>query len=248
MYKRIISVLTYNKGCLYRTKKFEPDYPYTSNFLDFWLIDEIVALDITRLNSKESRAIFYKVIKEISQNCFVPLAVGGNIRTLDEIDTLFELGADKIVINTKALEEPGFIEAIAKKYGSQTIIISIDAKKGDKGQYDVYKDFGSTKTSYTADIWAAKAVKMGAGEIMINSIEEDGSLNGYDVDLCKSVVEKVDVPVLISGGAGNWKHFEVGFNKIGASGVCTNNIFHFTENSIKNAKKYLKSKQILVRT
>lgn len=245
MRKRIVSILTYNKGCLFRTKQFVPDYQYTSNFLDFWSIDEIIALDITR-KVNESRELYYEAITKIAQNCFVPLAAGGGIKTIEDVDKLFDLGADKIVLNTIALEQPKFIGEVAKKYGVQAVVVSIDARQeGDK--YYIYKQGGQIRTDFQPAEWAQQAVKEGAGEILITSIEEDGSLNGYDKDLCSCVVNSVRAPVLIAGGAGNWKHFEQGFCEIGASAVCTTNIYHFTEKSILNAKNYLRQKNVDVR-
>jgi cyclase len=246
--KRIISVLTFNKGCLYRTKEFKPDYPYTSNFLDFWWADEIVALDITRDNPIDSKYLFYEALNKISGNCFVPLAAGGGLKTLEDVDKLFELGVDKVVVNTHAIDDPKFITQIANKYGSQAVVLSIDARKSlDSSSYTVYKGNGEVQTSLTPCEWGKMAVSFGAGEIMINSIAEDGSLNGYDEQLCCEIVDHVNVPVLICGGAGNWKHFEKGFLEIGADAVCTNNIFHFTEASMQSAKSFLQKKNIAMR-
>jgi cyclase len=246
--KRIISVLTFNQGTLYRTKRFHPDYVYTSQFLDFWWADEVISLDITRHTSNQSRSLFHERLQDMSKNCFVPLAAGGGIATLNQVDDLFQLGVDKVVLNTHALQNPTFISEVAGKYGSQAVVVAIDAMKEDnKTSYAVYKSNGSIKTNLSPSLWAKQAVEYGAGEIMITSIKEDGSLNGYDQALCREVIHNVNVPVLISGGAGNWKHFEQGLVDLGADAVCTTNIYHFTEASMLNAKKYLSEKNISVR-
>lgn len=248
MCKRIISVLTFNQGCLYRTKRFHPDYIYTTNFLDFWWADEIVALDVTRQHTPESRKLFRERLESMSKKCFVPLAAGGGIRTLADVDELFSLGVDKVVLNTQALNDPDFITEVAQKYGAQAVVIAIDALKDEKtGRYVVHKQNGEVPTQYTPDEWAKIAVQYGAGEVMVTSMVEDGSLNGYDKNLCSQVVKSVPVPVLVSGGAGNWKHFEQGFVEIGADAVCTTNIYHFTEASMLSAKAYLQKRKIPVR-
>jgi len=207
MYKRIITVLTYNEGCLYRTKKFTPDYSYTSNFLDYGMVDEIVALDISR--SEGSRDLFYQAIENIVSQCFVPLSIGGKIKTLEDATRLFKLGADKLVVNTAALDDPHFISQLANKYGSQAVIVSVDVKK-EQEAYIVYKNNGQVKTGYQVLDWVKQAEIQGAGEIMINSMDRDGSLMGYDNQLCRAVINHVNMPVLVCGGAGNWKHFYQG--------------------------------------
>jgi len=244
--KRLITVLTFNDGVLFRTKDFIPDYRYTLNFVDAWSVDEIVILDVTRPNQGK-RENFYNVVRQFARKCFVPLAVGGGVRTLNDFKTLLGLGADKIIINTEAVKRPEFITEGAKSFGAQCVVVSIDAKKKDDGCYEVFTDFGRRSTGLSPDEWAKKAQEFGAGEIMINSIDKDGSLEGYDLELAKIVSNAVDIPVLICGGAGLWQHFVDGFNKGKASAVCTTNIYHFTESSIKSAKIYLKNNQIDVR-
>lgn len=244
--KRIITVLTLNNGALYRTKVFHPDYVYTTNFLDFGLVDEMVILDITRDASDVSREAFRDKLNEIARQCFVPIAAGGRLRKLDDVDSLFELGIDKIVLNSGAFENPKLIGQVAKKYGSQAVVVAIDAL-GKDGEYEVMIYNGSVETQKSPQEWAKIAEMEGAGEIMITSIQKDGSLSGYDLELSRSVVQSVQIPVLVSGGAGNWKHFEDGFVNIGAEGVCTTNIYHFTEASMTNAKMFLSNKGIPVR-
>jgi cyclase len=244
--KRLITVLTFNNGVLFRTKVFVPDYRYTLNFVDAWSVDEIIVLDITR-DKEGNRENFYDVVDEFTNKCFVPLAAGGGVRTLDDFKTLLRIGADKVIINTEAVRRPDFITEAAKLYGSQCVIVSIDARKNKYGKYEVCTDFGTKATGLETVAWAKKAETLGAGEIMITSIEKDGSLEGYDNELNRIVSEAVKIPVLVCGGAGNWQHFVDGFVTGGASAVCTTNIYHFTETSIKSAKIYMKDAGIAVR-
>ncbi|MGE0254631.1 MAG: imidazole glycerol phosphate synthase subunit HisF [Alphaproteobacteria bacterium] len=244
--KRLVTVLTFNDGVLFRTKMFTPDYRYTLNFVDAWSVDEIVVLDITRPGSG-NRANFEDVVSGFARRCFVPLAAGGGIRSVDDASRALDLGADKVVINTGAVERPALIGEIAQRYGSQCVVLSIDAARGADGGYEVMAEFGSRPTGRTPADWASEAVELGAGEILITSIERDGSLAGYDLDLCRSVAGAVPAPVLICGGAGNWKHFAAGIGEGGASAVCTANIYHFTEASIRSAKQHMARSGIDVR-
>jgi cyclase len=244
---RVITVLTLNDGVLFRTKRFEPDYRYTLNFVDAWSVDEIVALDVTRPGHGD-RDAFYEVVQTLAQKCFVPLAVGGGIRSVDDVRMLLRLGADKVVLNTGAVERPELISETATLFGAQCVVVSIDAKLHGTGFYEVYTRCGSTATGLTPAGWARRAQDLGAGEVLVTSMEKDGSLEGYDNVLCRSVADAVTIPTLISGGAGNWQHFVDGFVEGGASAVCTTNIYHFTETSIRSAKRYLENAGILVRT
>lgn len=243
--KRLVTVLTFNDGVLFRTKLFEPDYRYTQNFVDAWSVDEVVILDVTR-PGKGMRENFYEVVQRFARTCFVPLAVGGGISNLDDVRKLISLGADKVVLNTGAIERPELITETSRLYGSQCVVLSIDAKKTENG-YEVYSTFGTKPTGMSPDEWAAKAEACGAGEILIMSIERDGWLQGYDLDLCRQVTEAVNLPVLILGGAGSWKHFTDAFEACDISAVCTQNIFHFTEQSIHSAKTFMSKKGINVR-
>jgi cyclase len=243
--KRVISVLTFNDGVLFRTKLFEPDYRYTSNFVDAWSIDEIVMLDVTR-PGKGNPDNFAEMVREFSRRCFVPLSVGGGIRTLADVERCLELGADKVVINTAALDRPAFIGEVAKLYGSQCVVVSIDVRRTPDDR--VFAEFARRPTGKAPQEWARQAQDEGAGEILVSSVERDGSLQGYDLDLCRKVVDAVTIPVLICGGAGNWGHFDKAFTVGGASAVCTTNIYHFTESAIRSAKQYLVKAGIHVRT
>lgn len=244
--QRLITVLTFNDGVLFRTKLFQPDYRYTLNFVDAWSVDEIVVLDITRPGEGDRRS-FYDVVERFARDCFVPLTVGGGIRDLDEVRRLMAVGADKVAVNTGALADPSLITDVATSYGTQCCVVSVDARRRTDGGYEVYAAFGHEPTGRDPAEWARAAEAAGAGEVLVTSIDRDGSLAGYDLELCRQVVDAAGVPVLICGGAGNWKHFVDGFRTGGASAVCTANIYHFTENSIRSAKTYLAKAGILVR-
>ena len=245
--KRVITTLTFNDGVLFRTKDFIPDYRYTANFVDSWSIDEIILLDVTR-PGQGKKENFHERVQNFARNCFVPLAVGGGVKTVDDFRTLLRLGADKIVINSEAVHRPTLITEAAQLFGSQCVVVSIDAKKKTNGTYEVYTEFGTKATGLDPVEWARQAQELGAGEIMITAIEKDGSLEGYDNELNKIVAEAVTIPVLVSGGAGKWQDFVDGFVQGKASGVCTTCIYHFTETSIKSAKKYLLNASIPIRT
>lgn len=244
--KRVVTVLTFNDGILFRTKQFSPDYRYTLNFVDAWSVDEIVILDVTR-PGQGNRQNFFKVIREFAGNCFVPLSAGGGIREINDVHDFLSVGADKVVVNSGALRRPELIREIAETYGSQCVVVSIDARLKEGGGYEVYSEFARTPTGKDPIKWAQQAEVMGAGEILITSVERDGYLQGYDLELSKGVAEAVGVPVLLLGGAGNWNHFVQGIEQGFASAVCTQNIYHFTEASIRNAKQYLKKAGLHVR-
>ena len=236
--RRLITVLTFVDGVLFRSRGFEPDYRYTSNFVDAWSVDEIVILDISRPGTSSPEK-FRTVLETFAKQCFVPVTAGGGIRTRDDVARLLQTGADKATLNTGALNRPELITEVAESYGAQCVVLSIDARKSEDGTYQVFSDFGAKPTGRAPADWAREAQERGAGEILLTSIERDGSLSGYEIELCQQVSEAVSIPVLICGGAGNWKHFVEGFERGGADAVCTANIYHFTETSIRSAKEYL---------
>jgi len=243
---RLVVVLTFNDGVLFRTRMFEPDYRYTLNFVDTWSVDEIVVLDITR-PGKGRKENFFDVITRFARECCVPLAAGGGIRSIDDVRRFLDLGADKVVVNSGAVAHPELITGIARSYGAQCVVLSMDVRRDGDGAYQVYSDCGSAPTGLDPAAWAKRSEDMGAGEILATSVERDGALTGYDLDLCRLVADSVSVPVLIAGGAGNWGHFVAGIREGGASAVCTSNIYHFTETSIHSAKRFLSDTGISVR-
>jgi cyclase len=243
---RVVTVLTLNDGVLFRTKLFRPDYRYTLNFVDTWSIDELVALDITRPGFGE-RASFEQVVERLARECFVPLTCGGGVRSLDDANRLLRLGADKVAINTGAIDRPELVSEMALRYGVQCVVLSMDVRRHADGRYEVFAECGSRPTGYHPAEWAARGQRLGAGEILVTAIERDGSLEGYDNVLNRLVADSVSVPVLVCGGAGNWQHFVDGFREGHASAVCTTNIYHFTEASIRSAKRYLQDASVPVR-
>jgi imidazole glycerol-phosphate synthase subunit HisF len=243
---RLMTVMTFSDGVLFRTKQFTPDYRYTLNFVDAWSVDEIVALDVTRPGEGRKGA-FFDVISRFARTCFVPLAAGGGIRELADVRKFLALGADKVVVNTGAVARPELITEIAETYGSQCVVLALDARRNAHNDYEVMTEFGRKPTGMSPAQWARRAQELGAGEILVTSIERDGSLDGYDIELCCEVAYAVSLPVLICGGAGSWKHFVAGVREGGASAVCTANIYHFTETSIASAKQFLTKNGITVR-
>jgi cyclase len=243
--KRIVIALTFLNGVLFRTKKFKPDYRYTKNFIDLWSIDELILIDISEKKFSKS---FLDLVKFFSANCFVPLSVGGGINQLSEADIFFKNGADKIILGSGTLNHLDLISNISNKYGNQSIIQSLDCKKIlNKNDYTVMGNSGKNDLHQDPISCGQKALSRGAGEILINHIDSDGSLLGYDIDLIKLISEKLDCPILALGGAGNWQHILDLFLKTNISAACTQNIFHFTEESILSAKKFLDKNKIKVR-
>lgn len=245
--QRLIVVLALNNGILYRTKRFKPDYRYTINYVDSALVDEVILLDITRPGMGD-RENFYRAVEMFSERSLVPLTVGGGIRTLEDGRTLLAYGADKVVLNSGAVERPALISEVSQLMGAQAVVLAIDALRvlWDVDGYEVFKDFGQMHTGLSPDRWAMKAVELGAGEILVTSIERDGSLLGYDNILNRQVVDAVTVPVLCAGGMGNWQHL-VEALETGVSGVCVSNIFHMTETSLRAAKEHMRGQGCLVR-
>lgn len=242
--KRLILVLTFNDGVLFRTKKFIADYRYTKNFIDLWSADEIILLDISKKNKLSKK--FLEIVRFFSLNCFLPISVGGGIRSFKDAVNLFKQGADKIVLNYSTYKNPYLIRKISEVFGSQSIIHSIDCKKIKKNKYEVIIN-NKLKTNLDPIQWAKIAIQNGCGELLINSIDNDGSLGGYDLELNNLIVKKVNVPCLALGGAGNWDHILQLFKKTNISAACTQNIYHFTNESLKSAKEYLKKNKVLVR-
>ncbi len=207
--------------------------------------DELVFLDITA--SSDKRKITLDVVKKTAEQVFIPLTVGGGIRTVDDMRTLLKAGADKISVNTAAVLNPQLICDGSKKFGSQCIVVAIDAKKNeDKKSWNVYTHGGRTKTDLDVIRWAKECVRLGAGEILLTSMDKDGTKDGYDLELMQEVTNAVDVPVIASGGAGKKEHF-VDVCKKGASAVLAASLFHFKELEISDLKIYMKQNGIEVR-
>ena len=207
--------------------------------------DEICFLDITASN--ENRDIILDIVKKTSENCFVPLTVGGGVRTINDISNLLNSGADKVSINTAAVNNPSIVKEGAKKFGSQCIVIAIDAKKVDENKWEVFTHGGRNSSGKDAIKFAKQMEEKGAGEILLTSMDRDGTKKGYDLELTKKISNLVNIPVIASGGVGNMEHLYEGLKTGEASAVLAASIFHFGEYSIQDAKKYLDSKGIPVR-
>lgn len=205
--------------------------------------DEVVFLDITA--SSDKRAITLDVVKKTAEQVFIPLTVGGGIRTVDDMRTLLKAGADKISINTAAVLNPQLIHDGSRKFGNQCIVVAIDAKK-ENDSWKVYTHGGRTRTDLDVIEWAQKCVELGAGEILLTSMDKDGTKDGYDLELMEQVTKVVDVPVIASGGAGKKEHF-VDVCKKGASAVLAASLFHFKQLEISDLKQYMKQSGIEVR-
>ncbi|MDO8429807.1 MAG: glycosyl amidation-associated protein WbuZ [bacterium] len=197
-------------------------------------VDEMIVLDLDAAKT----GIKPWLLEELTKECFMPLTIGGGIKTLQDIRTLLKLGADKVSINTAALERPEFISEAAEKFGNQCIVISIDAKKVND-HYEVFKNGGMIGVGRKPEEWAKEAEKLGAGEILITSIDEDGRMNGYDLDLVKSVTRAVKIPVIACGGAGNLDDFVKVVKEAEASAVAAGSIFQYTQTTPLNIKEYL---------
>ena len=206
--------------------------------------DEICFLDITASN--ENRETIYNVVKETSKKCFVPLTVGGGVRSVNDINMLLNCGADKVSINTAAVQNPKVVIESSKKFGSQCIVVAIDAKRKNK-KWKIFTHGGRKETDIDAIEYAKKMEDNGAGELLVTSMDRDGTQIGYDIELIKKISLSVNIPVIASGGVGNLDHLVEGIKEGNANAVLAASIFHYGTHSIKEAKQYLDSKGIPVR-
>ncbi len=207
-------------------------------------VDELALFDITA--TQEERQPDFESIYEFSAECFVPLTVGGGLRTVEDIRQMLRAGADKVSINSAAYENPELIREAAHRFGSQCIVISIDARKVG-GRYECFSRAGACSTGRDVKEWAKQAESLGAGEILITSVECDGTMKGYDLDLIRTVTTNVHIPVIASGGAGNYEHMLHALEVGKASAVAAASIFQFTEQTPVEAKRFLAGKGIAVR-
>ncbi|MFH0772291.1 MAG: imidazole glycerol phosphate synthase subunit HisF [Candidatus Omnitrophota bacterium] len=270
--KRIIPCLDVQEGRVVKGVKFlqlrdAGDPVVSASFYEKEGADELIFLDITA--SYEKRGIMLDVVRRAAENVFMPLTVGGGIRNLTDIRNLLSAGADKISINTAAVNEPSLISRAAAKFGTQCIVVAIDAKlvqspkspptprlrragtvhkgKSSNRKWQVYTHGGRTPTGKDVVEWAKEVEERGAGEILLTSMDMDGTKKGYDLELTKAVSESVNIPVIASGGAGNLEHLYEALTRGKADAVLAASIFHFREFSVPQAKKYLKKKGVAVR-
>lgn len=207
-------------------------------------VDEMIIVDISASN--ENREPDFDMLKDIAHECFVPLTFGGGIRTIDHITKALRLGADKIALNTAAIEDPNLIKEAAERFGSQCVVISIDVKQDEDGKSYCYSNAGTKKTEWQVVDWAKKTEELGAGEILLTDILLDGSMKGYNQDIIKEVSQAVNIPVIASGGAGKMQDFKEALTN-GASAVAVASLFHFTQTTPLEIKNYLASEGMYVR-
>lgn len=208
--------------------------------------DELVFLDITATSDDRNTTV--DLVRKVAEKVFIPFTVGGGIRTIEDFKLLLREGADKISINSAAINNPQLISDAADKFGSQCVVVAIDAKKkADGSGWDVYRSGGRINTGLDAVEWAMKANQLGAGEILLTSMDCDGTKAGYDIELTKTIAENVSIPVIASGGAGTMEHFYDAFDKANADAVLAASLFHYKEMEIMDLKRYLSQRGISVR-
>ncbi len=208
--------------------------------------DELVFLDITA--SSDARNTAVEMVRRVAEKVFIPFTVGGGIRTVEDFKAILREGADKVSVNSAAIMNPSLISEAADKFGSQCVVVAIDAKRRAEGDgFTIYKNGGRVDMGIDAVEWAMKAEKLGAGEILLTSMDGDGTKAGYDLELTRAVAENVSIPVIASGGAGTMEHFYEAFTEGKAEAALAASLFHFKEMEIRDLKKYLRDKGISVR-
>ena len=207
--------------------------------------DELCFLDITA--SSDNRDNLFDVVKKTAENCFIPLTVGGGVRTIEDISKLLHSGADKVSINTAAVKDKTVISEASNKYGSSTIVVAVDAKQVKEEKWNVFTHGGRNETDIDAIEFCLEAAKLGAGEILLTSMDKDGTKSGFDNELLNKVTSKINIPVIASGGVGTLQHLHDGITKGGASALLAASIFHFGDFSISEVKRFLAEQNISVR-
>jgi cyclase len=248
--KRIIPCLDVKEGRVVKGTRFvnlrdAGDPVEQAKMYDRQGADEVAFLDITA--SHEKRDILIDIVKKTAEQIFIPLTVGGGIRRLDDIRKLLKAGADKVSINTAAVKDPGFVDRASKRFGSQCIVIAIDAKRREGGGWEVYTHGGRNPTGIDALLWAKKMENLGAGEILLTSMDRDGTKDGYDIELTRAVSESVAIPVIASGGVGTLEHLYEGLVLGKADAVLAASIFHYREYTVTQVKTFLKERGVTVR-
>jgi cyclase len=247
--KRIIPCLDVKDGRVVKGTQFVElkdagDPVENAKVYDAQGADEIAFLDITA--SYEKRDILIDIVRRTAEEIFIPLTVGGGVRNLEDIRKLLKAGADKVSVNTAAVKNPNFVEKASKRFGSQCIVIAIDAKRKEES-WEVYTHGGRVPTGIDAISWAKQMEEMGAGEILLTSMDRDGTKDGYDIDLTRAISEQVGIPVIASGGVGTLEHLYDGLVLGKADAVLAASIFHYREYTISQVKSYLKERGVVVR-
>ncbi|MBR3040823.1 MAG: imidazole glycerol phosphate synthase subunit HisF [Lachnospiraceae bacterium] len=249
--KRIIPCLDVNAGRVVKGVNFvnlidAGDPVEVAKVYDREGADELVFLDITA--SSDNRNTVVDMVRRVAENVFIPFTVGGGIRTVDDFKKILREGADKVAVNSAAIMNPNLISEAAEKFGSQCVVVAIDAKRREDGSgWNIFKNGGRVDMGIDAVEWAIKANKLGAGEILLTSMDCDGTKNGYDLELTRMVSENVSIPVIASGGAGNMEHFYDALTEGCADAALAASLFHFKELEINQVKKYLKDRGVSVR-
>ncbi|MGF1678793.1 MAG: imidazole glycerol phosphate synthase subunit HisF [Candidatus Methylacidiphilales bacterium] len=248
--KRVIPCLDVDRGRVVKGVRFVEirdagDPVEAAQAYDAQGADELVFLDITA--SSDNRETMVEVVRRTAESVFMPLTVGGGIREVSDMRRMLRAGADKISINTSAVNRPELIREGASAFGSQCIVVAVDAKRRGDGSWEVFTHGGRTATGRDVLEWVRMAEDLGAGEILLTSMDADGTLSGYDLDLTAAVSDAVGVPVIASGGAGTLDHFSDVFEKTGASAVLAASLFHFGELTIPQVKEHLQKRRIAVR-
>jgi cyclase len=247
---RIIPCLDVNNGRVVKGINFVDlkdagDPVEQAEYYDKCGADEICFLDITA--TYENRNTIIDIVNRTAEKCFVPLTVGGGIKSIQNIRDLLLAGADKVSINSAAVNDISFVKEASKKFGTQCMVVAVDTKKVSEGKWEVYTHGGRKKTGIDTIDFVKQAEKNGAGEILLTSMDKDGTKSGYDIELLKRVTDKIRIPVIASGGVGNLEHLYDGIKKGGASAVLAASIFHYGEFTIQQVKEYLASKDVPVR-
>lgn len=248
--KRIIPCLDVNnnrvvKGINFVNLKDAGDPVEVAKAYDKAGADELVFLDITA--SSDARKTVIDMVSRVAENVFIPFTVGGGIRTVDDFKEILRAGADKISVNSAAINNPNLVAEAADKFGSQCVVVAIDAKRRPDGGWNIYKNGGRIDMGIDAIEWAKKVCDLGAGEILLTSMDCDGTKAGYDIELTRAIAEQVSIPVIASGGAGTMEHFYDAFTVGKAEAVLAASLFHYKEMEIRDLKKYLQERNIPVR-
>ncbi len=247
---RVIPCLDVDKGRVVKGVNFTNlvdagDPVEQATYYDSQGADELTFLDITASN--ENRDILYDLVQKTAEVCFMPLTIGGGVRNLEDIRKLLLAGADKVSINTQAVQNPEIVKDAAEKFGNQCIVVAIDARKVKNGKWEIFTHGGRNATGLDALDWSRKVSKLGAGEILLTSMDRDGTKDGFDLELTKMVSDSIPIPVVASGGVGNLDHLVEGIVHGHASAVLAASIFHFGIHTIIEAKEFMKRKGIPVR-